>query len=246
MNYNLTNRWLTCPHCITNKVNFLSFKLCSVAAADETTRAPGNSSPLIEIRGSSKPSAYAGGTNLEKAVLDLPQSGLWRLLQLPSAVRYLDCLQTGSSMQYFSRSELSNEYFNSPSLASSFVSLNLTYKVGPLIIIVIWYDSYLSLILIVVCKLMKPPLVNWNWTGSNWPKNAWCCDCDEPLLWKYPNFYWKFVQIKVIFKSIFQKIKPLEISSFSVLTNFLTTLILSSAALLISSRLMCLILADGR
>jgi hypothetical protein len=116
----------------------------------------------------------------------------------------LDCLQSGSSMQYFSRSVFSNEYLISPSLASSFVSLNLTYKVGPLIIIVIRYDSYLSLILMVVCKLMKPPLVNWNWCGSNWPKNAWCCDCDEPLLWKYPNFYWKFVQIKVI-SNLFSK-----------------------------------------
>jgi len=120
--------WLTCPHCITNKVNFLSFRLWSVAAANETSRALGNSPPVTEIRGSSKPSAYAGGISLENAVLDLPQSGLCRLLQLPSAVRYLDCLQSGSSMQYFSRSVLSNEYFNSPSLASSFVNLNLKSK----------------------------------------------------------------------------------------------------------------------
>jgi hypothetical protein len=80
---------------------------------------------VLEIRGLSIPSAYAGGTNLENPVFDLPQRGFHKLLQLPSIVRYFEFTQTGSLMQKLFKSVFSIVYSKSPSLASSFVRLNL-------------------------------------------------------------------------------------------------------------------------
>jgi hypothetical protein len=102
--------------------------LRSVAVATETTRALGNCAPVTEILGLLIPSAYAGGTNLVKAVLDLPQRGFPKLLQLPSIVRYLESSQTDSLKQNLFRSVFCNEYCKSPSLACSFVRLNLLLK----------------------------------------------------------------------------------------------------------------------
>jgi len=83
--------------------------LRSVAAATEITRALGNCPPVTEILGLLIPSAYAGGTNLVKAVLDLAQRGFLKLLQLPSIVRYLEYSQTGSLKQNLFRSVFCNE-----------------------------------------------------------------------------------------------------------------------------------------
>ncbi len=102
--------------------------LRSVAAATEITRALGNCPPVTEILGLLIPSAYAGGTNLVKAVLDLPQRGSPKLLQLPSIVRYLPLLHNGSLKQNPFKSVFCNEYCKSPSLACSFVKLNLLLK----------------------------------------------------------------------------------------------------------------------
>ena len=57
---------------------------CEIEASDTSL---GEGKP--EDRGVSTPSSYSGGSNLCKAVLELPQDVRSKLLQVPSSVRYL-------------------------------------------------------------------------------------------------------------------------------------------------------------
>lgn len=72
-----------CPHCILANVNCGSGMSCSPNAANETKRAFGNSSPVIDNVGEEKPSPYFALNKREYRRFATPHNGLTKLLQLP-------------------------------------------------------------------------------------------------------------------------------------------------------------------